>query len=315
VKTEGALKPAKTEQQNPRTRGLDTKSALEIVRILNREDALVAVAVRRELPNIARAVDAIVASLGHGGRLFYVGAGTSGRLAVLDASEIPPTYGTSPETVRAFIAGGDKALRDAVEGAEDSVKNGAQVLAHAGARKRDVVVGIAASGATPYVLGAIEWAKRRGCVTVGITSNPSSPLARAVKIAITPQTGPEPISGSTRMKAGTSQKMVLNMLSTASMVRLGRVYDNWMMRVSLTNQKLRERGVRILQEVAGVSASTAEHALRQAEHSMPTAFVMLKAGASAADAKKRLTASKGHVRQAIEMQGIGRGKGSRSRGK
>jgi N-acetylmuramic acid 6-phosphate etherase len=309
------VKPAKTELQNPRTRGLDTKSAIEIVRVLNREDAQVAAAVRRELPNVARAVDAIVASLGNGGRLFYVGAGTSGRLAVLDASEIPPTYGTSPKTVQAFIAGGDKALRSAVEGAEDSMNDGAQVLARARARKRDVVVGIAASGTTPFVLGAIEWAKKRGCVTVGITSNRNSPLARAVRIAITPRTGPEAISGSTRMKAGTSQKMVLNMLSSASMVRLGRVYDNWMMRVSLTNQKLRERGSRILQEAAGVSASVAEHVLRQSGHNMPTAFVMLKTGASATDAKKRLAASRGHLRRAIQMHGGGRGKDLRKRGK
>ena len=309
------MKPVKTELQNPRTRGLDTKSALQIVRLLNREDAQVAAAVRRESTSVARAVDAIVARLQRGGRLFYVGAGTSGRLAVLDASEIPPTYGTSPETVQAFIAGGDKALRGAVEGAEDSVEDGARVLARARVTKGDVVVGIAASGTTPFVLGAIEWAKKRGCVTIGITSNRDSPLARAVKIAITPRTGPEPITGSTRMKAGTSQKMVLNMLSTASMVRLGRVYDNWMMRVALTNQKLRKRGSRILQEAAGVSASTAEHVLRQSGHNMATAFVMLKTGESATDAKKRLTVSQGHLRRAIQMQAIQRGKGLRNRGK
>jgi N-acetylmuramic acid 6-phosphate etherase len=309
------VKPVRTELQNPRTRGLDTKSTLEIVRLLNGEDAQVAAAVKRELSNIARAVDAIVASLRNGGRLFYVGAGTSGRLAVLDASEIPPTYGTPPEMVQAFIAGGNKALTQAVEGAEDSVEDGARVLARAQVTKRDVVVGIAASGTTPYVLGAIEWAKKRGCVTVGITSNHNSPLARAVRIAITPRTGPEPITGSTRMKAGTSQKMVLNMLSTAAMVRLGRVYDNWMMRVALTNQKLRKRGSRILQEAAGVSASAAEHVLRQSGHNVPAAFVMLKTGASASDAKKRLAASNGHLRQAIEMQGMPRGKGLWSRGK
>jgi N-acetylmuramic acid 6-phosphate etherase len=297
------VKPARTELQNPRTRGLDTKSTLAIVRVLNREDAQVAAAVKREIPQIVLAVDAIVASLKRGGRLFYVGAGTSGRLAVLDASEIPPTYGTSPKTVQAFIAGGDKALRGAVEGAEDSAKDGARVLERAHVTRRDVVAGIAASGTTPFVLGAIEWAKKRGCVTVGITSNRNSPLSRAVRIAITPRTGPEPISGSTRMKAGTSQKMVLNMLSTASMVRLGRVYDNWMMRVSLTNQKLRRRGSRILQEAAGVSPSTAEHVLRQSGHNMPAAFVMLKCGVSAADAKKRLAASQGHLRQAIQMHG------------
>ena len=301
--------------QNPRTRGLDTKSAFEIVRLLNREDAQVAAAVKRELSNIVRAVDAIVASLRNGGRLFYVGAGTSGRLAVLDASEIPPTYGTSRDMVQAFIAGGDKALTEAVEGAEDSVKDGARVLARAHVTKRDVVLGIAASGTTPYVLGAIEWAKKRGCVTIGITSNCDSPLARAVRIAITPRTGPEPITGSTRMKAGTSQKMVLNMLSTATMVQLGRVYDNWMMRVALTNEKLRKRGSRILQEAAGVSASTAEHVLRQSGHNMPAAFVMLKTGVSATDAKKRLAASRGHLRQAIEMQSTQCGKGLRIRGK
>jgi N-acetylmuramic acid 6-phosphate etherase len=306
VKTEGALKSAKTEQQNPRTRGLDQKSALEIVRILNRDDAMVAAAVKRALPQIARAVDAIVASLKQGGRLFYVGAGTSGRLAVLDASEIPPTYGTPPEMVQAFIAGGDKALRHAVEGAEDSSWHGARVLARARLRKKDVVVGIAASGGTQFVLGAIGYAKKRASTTVGITSNRNSALARTAKIAIVVETGPEPISGSTRMKAGTAQKMVLNMLSTASMVRLGRVYDNWMMRVSLTNQKLRARGVRILQDVCGVDASTAEHALRLAGHNQPTAFVMLKTGASAADAKKRLAAADGNLRQAIEMQSISR---------
>jgi N-acetylmuramic acid 6-phosphate etherase len=233
----------------------------------------------------------------------------------LDASEIPPTYGTSPGTVQAFIAGGDKALRRAVEGAEDLVRNGAQVLKRAGVTKWDVVVGIAASGGTPYVLGAVAWAKKQGCVTVGVTSNRNSPLARAVRIAITPQTGPEPISGSTRMKAGTSQKMVLNMLSTTAMVRLGRVYDNWMMRVALTNQKLRRRGSRILQEVTAASASTVEHALRQSGHEMPVAFVMLKTGASAADAKRRLTASQGHLRKAIQMHGAQVGRGLGKRGK
>ena len=309
------MKRIKTEQQNPRTRGLDTKSTLEIVRILNREDAQVAKAVQRVLPQVGRGVDAIVAGLRNGGRLFYVGAGTSGRLAVLDASEIPPTYGLPPKTVRAFIAGGDKALRGAVEGAEDSAENGMKVLRRAKLSKRDVVVGIAASGSTPFVLGAIEYAKRRGCVTIGVTSNPNSHLAHAVKIAITPQTGPEPISGSTRMKAGTSQKMVLNMLSTASMVRLGRVYDNWMMHVAFTNQKLRERGAKILEAAAGVNASAAEHALRQSGHDLATAFVMARTGEDASVARKRLKATGGNVRQAIHLHhGKGRGD-SRHQGK
>ncbi|MGA9181835.1 MAG: N-acetylmuramic acid 6-phosphate etherase, partial [Candidatus Acidiferrales bacterium] len=274
------MKAPKTEQRNPRTRGLDAKSTLEILRILNREDQRVATAVRRELPRIARAVDAIVKSLRAGGRLFYVGAGTSGRLAVLDAAECPPTFGTSPNLVQALIAGGAKALRGAVEGAEDSASNGSRDLARAGATRRDVVVGIAASGTTPYVLGALKWANGRGCVTVSVTSNPNSPLARAAKIAIRPDTGQEAICGSTRMKAGTSQKMVLNLLSTSTMVRLGRVYENWMIYVALTNQKLLRRGERILKEAAGVSASIAAHALRQTKHDLPAALVMMKTGTS-----------------------------------
>ena len=183
------MTPTSTEQRNPRTRGLDTKSTIEILRALNREDRRVALAVRRVLPQIARAVDAIVASFRRGGRLVYIGAGTSGRLAVLDAAECPPTFGTRPKMVQALIAGGAKALRGAVEGAEDSASNGARDLAKARVTKRDVVVGIAASGTTPYVMGGVEWAKRQGCVTVAVTSNPKSPLARAAQIAITPDTG------------------------------------------------------------------------------------------------------------------------------
>lgn len=297
------MKAPKTEQRNPRTRGLDAKSTLQILRILNREDQRVALAVRRELPEIARAVDAIVKSLRAGGRLFYVGAGTSGRLAVLDAAECPPTYGVSSKLVQAFIAGGNKALRGAVEGAEDSAWNGARDLAHAGVTRRDVVVGIAASGTTPYVLGALKWANQRGCVTVGVTSNRNSPLARAVKIAIRPETGQEAIYGSTRMKAGTSQKMVLNLLSTTTMVRLGRVYDNWMIYVALTNQKLLRRGERILTEAAAVSASTAAHALRQTRHDLPAALVMLKTGTSPTVARKSLATAGGNIRRAIELNG------------
>ena len=272
------MKPVRTEQRNPRSRGLDRKSTLGILRALNREDARVALAVRRELPKIARAVDAIVKALGSGGRLFYIGAGTSGRLAVLDAAECPPTFGTPPRMVQAIIAGGAGALRHASEGAEDSAACGARDLRRAGVTSKDVVVGLAASGTTPYVLGALAFAKRRGAVTVGVTANPRSPLARAARIAIAPDTGPEAISGSTRLKAGTAQKLVLNLLSTAAMVRLGRVYENWMVHVALTNQKLRRRGVRILQEAAGVSASTAEHAVRQAGNDLAAALVMLKTG-------------------------------------
>ena len=296
------MRPSRTEQRNPRSRGLDRKSTLEILRILNREDARVAAAVRRELPNIARAVDAIVKSFRRGGRPFYVGAGTSGRLAVLDAAECPPTFGTPQKMVQAIIAGGSRAVRGAVEGAEDSAKNGARDLRKAGVKRGDAVVGLAASGSTPYVLGALQFAKKRGAVTIGVTSNPKSQLTRAVDIAIVPDTGPEAIAGSTRLKAGTAQKMVLNLLSTASMVRLGRVYENWMIYMALTNQKLRQRGARILQEASGANVSNAQRALRQSQHDLPVALVMLKAGANVRDARRRLQQSGGNVRQALESQ-------------
>jgi N-acetylmuramic acid 6-phosphate etherase len=296
------VKPSKTEQRNPRTRGLDRKSTIEIVRALNREDATVARAVQRVSPQIARAVDAIVKAFEGGGRLIYLGAGTSGRLAVLDASECPPTFGTPPKMVQALIAGGDRALRHAVEGAEDSAANGARDVVRAGVKRGDVVVGIAASGSTPYVLGALEEAQRRGAVTVGVTSNPQSALAQQAGIAIAPDTGPEAVAGSTRMKAGTAQKMVLNMLSTASMIRMGRVYENWMVGVALTNKKLQRRGARILEEAAGVTPSAAGHALRRAGHDLPTALVMLKKGVSVSEAKARLAAAGGNVRKALEMR-------------
>jgi N-acetylmuramic acid 6-phosphate etherase len=295
------LKPVKTEQRNPRSRGLDRKSSLEILRVLNREDSRVASAVQRELPKIACAVDAIVDSLRLGGTLFYVGAGTSGRLAVLDAAECPPTFGAPPRMVRAVMAGGARALRGAMEGSEDSAANGARNLAAARVSRRDVVVGISASGATPYVLGALQLARRRGALTIGVTSNRGSRLAREARIIIAPDTGPEAIAGSTRLKAGTAQKMVLNMLSTAAMARLGRIYDNWMIYVALTNQKLRRRGAQILEAAAGVSASTAQHALRQAGDNLPAALVMLRAGASAPQAKQSLAKSFGNVRAAIDF--------------
>jgi len=294
------LKAARTEQRNSRSRGLDQRSTLDILRVINREDSTVAESVRRELPHIARAVDAIAKSLEHGGTLFYIGAGTSGRLGVLDASECPPTFGTPPRMVRAIIAGGDRALRHPIEGAEDSAANGARDLRRAGLLGRDVVVGIAASGSTAYVLGALAFARQKGAVTIGLTSNPRSPVARRAKISIAPDTGPEAIAGSTRMKAGTAQKMVLNMLSSAAMVRIGRIYGNWMVHVALTNQKLRRRGARILEEAAGVSPSTAEHALRQAGHNLPAALVMLKTGSSAREARQRLAAAGGRVLEVLE---------------
>jgi N-acetylmuramic acid 6-phosphate etherase len=294
------LKLAGTEQRNPRSRGLDKKSTLAILRVLNGEDLRVAPAVRKELPKIARAVDAIVKSLRSGGRLFFVGAGTSGRLAVLEAAECPPTFGTSPGMVRGLIAGGERSIRVAAERAEDSATKGERDLAAAGVAKGDAVVGLAASGATPYVLGAIAHGRRRGAVTIGVTSNPRSRLALEPDIAIVPRTGPEAIAGSTRLKAGTAQKMVLNLLSTAAMARLGRVYDNWMIWVALTNNKLRERGARILQEAAGVSASAAARALRLSRHNLPAALITLKTGADAGEAKRLLAKSGGDVRRALE---------------
>ena len=308
------LKQLETERRNLRSHGLDRKSALEIVRIINREDARVASAVRRELPRIARAVEAIAKAFSKGGRLFYIAAGTSGRVAVLDASECPPTFGTPPEMVQAIIAGGERAVRYSVEGAEDSSKNGARDLVRAGFTRKDIAVGIAASGTTAYVLGAVSFARKRGAVTIGVTCNPDSPLARGTDIAITVQTGPEAIAGSTRMKAGTAQKMVLNMLSTASMVGAGRIYDHWMIHMSLSNEKLRRRGAKILEESAKVSPSTAEHALRQASHDLPVAFVMIKTGANFREAQKLLRAANGNVRFAIERPEIHIGK-PRARGK
>ena len=295
------MKLAQTEQQNPRSRGLDRKSTLEILRVLNNEDARVAAAVRRQLPQIAKAVNAIVKALSNNGRLICIGAGTSGRIAVLDAAECPPTFGTDPSMVQAIIAGGERALRYATEDAEDSISAGSHDLKHAKISRRDVIVGVSASGTTPYVLGAIAFAKKRGALTVGITSNKNSPLAQQSRIAITPETGPEAVTGSTRMKAGTAQKMVLNLLSTAVMVRMGRVYDNWMIHVALTNAKLSRRGAEILQAAAAVDASTAEHALRQAQHKLPVALVMLKSKVDARVAQKALAAAHGNLRQALAL--------------
>src|SRR5258708_22854734 len=278
--------PRTTEQRNPRTRRLDSKSTLGIRRAIHREDATVARAVARAIPAIGRGVDAISKALQSGGRLFYVGAGTSGRLASLDAAEIPPTFGSPARLVQAVIAGGRRALTHAVEGAEDNRAQGARALADRRVSRKDVVVGIAASGSTPYVLGALEFARRRGAVTVGVTSNPGSPLSRLAAISIVTETGPETITGSTRMKAGTAQKMVLNMLSTAAMVRMGRVYDNWMIGVALTNRKLQARGLRILAEASGATEAEATRALRQSGHNMAEALILLKSGVTARAAQR-----------------------------
>jgi N-acetylmuramic acid 6-phosphate etherase len=274
-------------------------SAREIVRLMSGEDRKVAPAVARELPAIARAVDGIVTRMQRGGRLIYVGAGTSGRLGVLDASECPPTFGTSPGLVRALIAGGSRAVTQPVEGAEDSKENARRDLKNIRIAKSDSVVGLAASGTTPYVLAAVAYAKRRGALTIAVTANRRSPVAKAARIAITPDVGPEVLTGSTRLKAGTAQKMVLNMLSTAAMVRLGHAYENLMIDLTKTNRKLRDRARRILVEATGRSVSDAEHALRQSEHNLRVALIMLKRRISAENARKALEAAAGDLRRAI----------------
>ena len=256
-------------------------------------------AVGREIPAITRAVDAIVRSLQEGGRVLYVGAGTSGRLAVLDAAECPPTFGVSGDLVQALIAGGKRAVTGAVEGAEDSAANGARDLRSKQLSRKDVVVGIAASGTTPYVLGALAFARKRGSTTVAVTANRKTPMDQHAQIVIAPEVGPEIIAGSTRLKAGTSQKLVLNMLSTATMVRLGHVYENLMIDVAQTNQKLRERGLRILAEASGKDVSASEQALRQSGHNLRVALVMLKRGLDAKSARVRLVAARGNLRRAL----------------
>jgi N-acetylmuramic acid 6-phosphate etherase len=288
-----------TERRNPRARGLDRLSTPELLRRMNREDAEVPRAVARALPAMARAVDAIAARLAGGGRLFYVGAGTSGRLAALDAAECPPTFGTPPRMVQAVVAGGFRALVRAVEGAEDSAVAGAREMRRRRVSRRDAVVGLTASGTTPYVVAALAEARRRGALTVAVTSNPRTAATRAARITIAVRTGPEMIAGSTRLKAGTAQKLVLNMLSTAVMVRLGRAWAGWMTGVALTNRKLRARGVRILREATGASLSRAERALRQAGHKLPVALVMLRLDISAKEARRRLRRAGGHISKVL----------------
>ena len=289
-----------TEQRNKTSRNLDHMSAIQLVRLMNREDHKVAGAVRHELPSIARAVDAIENRVRKGGRLIYIGAGSSGRIGVLDASECPPTFGTPPSLVRALIAGGKKAVTQPVEGAEDRRERAWQDLKELRLTPSDSVVGIAASGTTPYVLAAIAYANKKGALTVGLTANRKSPLAKAASISITPDVGPEVLTGSTRLKAGTSQKMVLNMLSTAVMVRLGHAYENLMIDLGQTNAKLKDRAKRILREASGKSVSAVGHALRQSNHDLRVALVMLKRGVSAAEARKRLDDSEGSLRHALK---------------
>jgi N-acetylmuramic acid 6-phosphate etherase len=289
----------RSELRNPASKNLDRLSALQIVRLMNREDRKAAVAVGRALPAIARAVDTIVEALRGGGRLIYVGAGSSGRIAVLDAAECPPTFGTSPKLVQALIAGGRQAVTGAVEGAEDSPANAARDLRAIRLTSKDVVIGICASGTTPYVLGALRFASKRGAATVAITVNRNAAVARLANILIATVVGPEVLTGSTRLKSGTAQKMVLNMLTTAAMTRLGHVYENLMIDVKASNRKVSERMVRILADASGKNLSTAKHALRQSGHNLRVALVMLKLQVSAPAAALKLHNSKGHLREVL----------------
>ena len=288
-----------TEQRNPASKNLDRMTALQIISLMNREDHKVAKAVALQLPAIARAVDEIVARIHVGGRLIYVGAGSSGRIAVLDASECPPTFGTPPRLVRALIAGGRKAVTGPVEGAEDRPQDAIRDLKKLKVTPADAVVGLAASGTTPYILAAIGYANKQKALTIGVASNKNSPLSKSAKIAITPEVGPEVLTGSTRLKAGTAQKMVLNMLSTASMVRLGFVYDNLMIDLGLANAKLRQRAKQILEEASAQDVSAVEHALRQSKHDLRLALVMLKCGLSSKQSRQRLAQFGGRLRNAL----------------
>ena len=279
-----------TEQENPRTSGLSRLPTAEVLRLMNEEDAGVAPAVARVLPEVGRAVDAVVGRLSAGGRLFYVGTGTSGRLGVLDASECPPTFGVPPELVQGIIAGGYDALYRAVEASEDDREAGARDAEARGVSGADAVVGIAASGRTPYTIGAVEYARRLGAFTAAVTCAPGSPITNAAEVAIVPVVGPEVVAGSTRLKAGTAQKLVLNMLSTAAMVRLGYVTGNRMTNMRPGNVKLRARSERIISAEAGVDVAAARAALEAAGGDLRVALVMAKTGRGQGEARRALEA-------------------------
>lgn len=293
-----------TESINPGTDDIDNLSPLGIVQRLNAEDAKVAAAVERELPRIADAIDQIATRLRRGGRLIYVGAGTSGRLGVLDASECPPTFNTPSSLVVGCIAGGREALTRAVEDIEDDATAGRSDLERLGLTERDTVVGVAASGRTPYVLGAVAFANDVGALTVGLACNRPSPLAERVSIMITPLVGPEAIAGSTRLKSGTAQKMVLNMLSTGTMILLGKTYGNLMVDLRAANDKLRKRAVRIVQVAAGIDAASAAELLKNADGETKTAIVMGRTKLDASTARARLAAANGSVRAALAETSI-----------
>jgi N-acetylmuramic acid 6-phosphate etherase len=293
-----------TESPNEASQGFDTKSALEIARVINHEDAKIAAAVKKAIPEIAQVIDQVARSLRDGGRLIYVGAGSSGRIAALDASECPPTYSTAPGQVQYIMAGGPKALASAVEVNEDSEELGQRDIARRRPTRKDMVIGVSASGRTPYVVAAVAYARARGARTAAVTCNHGTALEAAADVAIIAEVGPEVISGSTRMKAGTSQKMVLNMITTGAMTRMGYVYENLMVNVHMQNSKLVERGIRILMSACKIDRPTAVETIKSAGRSVPVALVMLKARVDKPEAVRRLARSDGNVRLAIEDSSV-----------
>ena len=293
------LEELATEKINPATRHIDTMTTLEMVSVINQEDVKVATAVGRELPAIAKAIDIITERLKRGGRLFYAGAGTSGRLGVLDASECPPTFGTKPELVQGLIAGGRDAMFVAKEGAEDSEQLAADNLSAVGLNEKDALVALAASGRTPYSIGALKYARAKGAAAIALVCSPNSPMSREAVLTICPLPGPEVITGSTRLKAGTAQKLVLNMLSTGVMIKLGKVYGNLMVDVQATNKKLAERSKRIVMEATGCSRAEAEAALDSTEGSAKLAIFLLLSGLDVQTAKQKLKAADGYVAKAL----------------
>lgn len=297
------LRHLRTEQILDSAADLDRKSSLEIARVLNDQDATVAAAVRRALPQIARAIDQVAAGLRRGGHLIYVGAGTSGRIGALDASEIPPTFNTDPRAVQFLMAGGPRALGSSTEASEDDTKLAVTEMKKRKPGKHDIVLGIASSGRTPFTIAAVEYARRRGARTIALTCNRKSPLERVCDFAIVTEVGPEVLAGSSRMKAGTAHKMVLNMISTGAMTRLGYVYGSLMVNVWTKNEKLVQRAVRILEQATGADHDTAALALKNSGNRTPVAVVMLAAGVSRARAAAALKKSQGHVRQAIAVAG------------
>ncbi|AJQ28756.1 N-acetylmuramic acid 6-phosphate etherase [Pelosinus fermentans] len=291
-----------TEQRNPKTENIDQLSTAEMLKLINDEDKIVAYAVEKEIPNIAQAVDKVVEALPRGGRLVYIGAGTSGRLGVLDASECPPTFGVDDSMVVGLIAGGDHALRNAIEGAEDDEEEAVRQLRNIGLSVSDVLIGIAASGRTPYVVGGLKYANELGATTMAISCSPNSVIGDIAKIAITLVVGPEVIAGSTRLKAGTAQKLVLNMITTAAMIQIGKVYGNLMVDVKASNVKLLERAKRIVAQATGLSIEQAKEFLEQANYNPKLAIVMSKQACTMEEAKMRLEKAHGVIRKALSVE-------------